>query len=79
MKPPLNLQSYVAKVPRHALFVILDGSDVQNPEFVATSKDEYADKFQKWKRTVLPTLKKSVVEFWELHDKEFVKVNLLNR
>lgn len=79
MKPPINLQSYVAKVPRHALFVILDGSDVQNPEFVALGQDEFMTKLQKWKRTVLPTLRKSVVDFWELHNKEFTKVNYLHR
>ena len=79
MKPPINLQSYINKVPKHVLFVILDGGDVQNPEFVANGMGEFEENLQKWKRTVLPTLRKSVVEFWELHNKQFTKVNYLNR
>lgn len=79
MKPPINLQMYKYKVPRHAFFVILDGGDVQNPEFVADDMGHGPDgwwaRYSKWKRTVLPTLKRSVVEYWELHDGEFTKVN----
>ena len=80
-KPPINLIQYVNKMPRrcHALLVILDGGKVENPEFVAYSKDEYSDELAKWKRRVLPTLKRSKVEFWELHNGELANVNLLNR
>jgi hypothetical protein len=46
---------------------------------VAYSRDEYADELAKWKRTVLPTLKRSNVDFWELHNGNHAPVNLLNR
>ena len=80
-KPPINLTQYTDKMPRrcHALIVLLDGGKVEHPEFVAYSRDEYADKLSKWKREVLPSLRRSVVEFWELHNQELNPVNLLNR
>ena len=80
-KPPIRLTQYTDKMPRrcHALLLILDGGKVENPEFVAYSRDEFAEKMAKWKREVLPTLRKSVVEFWELHNQELNHVNLLNR
>lgn len=80
-KPPIKLTQYTDKMPRrcHALLLILDGGKVENPEFVAYSRDEFADKMAKWKREVLPSLKKSVVEFWELHNGSHACVNLLNR
>lgn len=72
-KPPLKLQHYVAKMPRsiHAFFAIVDGY-VDNPEFVADyleGDNEYcwSRNMQKWKREVLPTLKRSKVTYWELH------------
>ena len=80
-KPPIKLTEYVSKMPRrcHSLLVILDGGKVENPEFVAYSKDDYSDELAKWKRRVLPTLRRSNVEFWELHNGELTNVNLLNR
>lgn len=78
-KPPINLQMYKYKVPKHAFFVILDGSDVQNPEFVSHDMghgpEGWHAQYARWRRTVLPTLRRSVVEFWELHDGEFTQVN----
>lgn len=80
-KPPINLTEYTHKMPRrcHALLVILDGGKVEHPEFVAYSRDEFAAAMAKWKRTVLPTLRRSNVEFWELHNGQHSCVNLLNR
>jgi hypothetical protein len=80
-KPPINLTQYTHKMPRrcHALLVILDGGKVEHPEFVAYSRDEFATEMAKWKRTVLPTLRRSNVEFWELHNGDHQAVNLLNR
>jgi hypothetical protein len=85
-KPPLKLTEYVSKMPRrcHALIVILDGGKVENPEFVCYRREGDNDEcfttaFSKWKRKVLPTLKRSNVEFWELHNGELTNVNLLNR
>lgn len=46
---------------------------------MAYSRDEFAEAMAKWKRTVLPTLRRSNVEFWELHNGEHTAVNLLNR
>ena len=60
-----------AKLPKrsYALILILDGR-VENPEFVAYHREGNNDKcwnycLDKWKRTVYPTLKRSVVEYWE--------------
>jgi len=80
-KPPIKLIEYVHKMPRRcrSLLVIIDGGKVENPEFVAYTKDEFSAEMSKWKRTVLPTLKRSNVEFWELHNGELSNVNLLNR
>ena len=41
---------------------------------VATARE-----MAKWKRNVLPTLRRSNVEFWEVHNGEHTCVNLLNR
>ena len=80
-KPPINLTQYTHKMPKrcHALLVILDGGKVEHPEFVAYSWDEFADELAKWKKAVLPTLKRSNVDFWELHNGDHQAVNLLNR
>lgn len=80
-KAPINLMMYAHKMPQRcrALLVILDGGKVEHPEFVAYSKDEYAKEMSKWKRTVLPTLRRSNVEFWELVNGTLTNVNLLNR
>ena len=85
-KPPLKLTEYVSKMPKrcHALLVILDGGKVENPEFVCYRREGDNDEcfstaMDKWRRKVLPTLKRSNVNFWELHNGELTKVNLLNR
>lgn len=80
-KPPINLVMYAHKMPRRcrALLVILDGGKVEHPEFVAYDEVEYQKEMSKWKRTVLPTLRRSNVEFWELTNGHLEKVNLLNR
>lgn len=80
-KPPIKLTQYTDKLPQRcrALLVILDGGKVEHPEFVTYSRDEFASEMAKWKRNVLPTLRRSNVEFWEVHNGEHTCVNLLNR
>lgn len=74
-RPPLKIQLLSPKLPPHAFVVILDG-DVQNPEFVAYHMEGGNDRcwdhnLAKWKRTVLPSLRRSNCEFWQKHGKEW--------
>lgn len=75
-KPPINLIRLACKLPKrsHALILILDGR-VENPEFVVPHLEGDNDecwniKLAKWKRSVYPTLTRSVVEYWEYHNGE---------
>lgn len=72
------MQMLRAKLKRHSLILVLDGR-VENPEFSVSSREEFDERLAKWKRSLLPTLKRSNVEFWELHRGEFTRVNYLSR
>lgn len=81
-KPPQKLRELAAKLPRtgHALILVLDGR-VENPEFVAYHLKGDNDRcwdfcFNKWKRTVYPTLARSVVDYWEFHKGELSRMKL---
>lgn len=81
-KPPQKLRELAAKLPRtgHALILVLDGR-VENPEFVAYHLKGDNDRcwdfcFNKWKRTIYPTLARSVVDYWEFHKGELSRVRL---
>jgi hypothetical protein len=81
-KPPQKLRELAAKLPRtgHALILVLDGR-VENPEFVAYHLNGDNDRcwdfcFNKWKRTVYPTLARSVVDYWEFHRGELSRVKI---
>ena len=75
-KPPVALEAYRDKVPRHALFAVYENGKVENPEFVADHWEGgnwfcWDHRLWKWLSEVYPHIKHKPIHFWQLHDKQF--------
>ena len=77
-QPPLALQAYRDKVPKHALFAVYENGKVENPEFVADHMEGgnwfcWDYRLWKWMSEVYPHIKNKPIHYWQLHGKKFTR------